>query len=178
MCIKKTEPPLTLGFKALLRGICSRRSEIRLISGITGSALCRVVHSTRTASADFCQPLPSLFNDGNTWQVGRSPRVRRATFIPYTRRIYFHTFRMTIGLQIFMPPRPGVAASYAVAVRQAHDLPTASFGRQLTMIALAVRLTVPITRVCRGLPPPSYSVKHHIQSSCVNPLHAMPGTPT
>jgi hypothetical protein len=25
-------------------------------------------------------------------QVDRSPRVRRATFIPYTRRIYFHTF--------------------------------------------------------------------------------------
>ena len=109
--MKKAEPPPTLGFKALLRAICSRRSEIRLISGITGSALCRVVHSTRTASADFCQPLPSLCNDGSSWQARRSPRVRRATFIPHTRCIYFYTFRVITGLWILWPPRPDVAAS-------------------------------------------------------------------
>ena len=34
----------------------------------------------------------------HTGQAGRPPRVRRATFLPYTRRIYFHTLRMTIGL--------------------------------------------------------------------------------
>ena len=68
-------------------------------------------YPTLTASADFCQPLPSLCNDGSTWQVGRSPRVRRATFIPYTRRIYFYIFRVIIGLWILLPPRPDVAAS-------------------------------------------------------------------
>jgi len=145
-----------------LRGICSRRSEIRLISGVTSSALCRAVDPTLTASADFCQPIPSLCNDGSTWQVGRSPRVRRATFIPYTRRIYFPIFRVIIGLRILWPPRPDGAASYAVAVRRAGTLPAASFRFHFAVDTLAVRLTVPITRACRGLSPPSHLVKHHI----------------
>ena len=134
-------------------------------------------YPTLTASADFCQPIPSLCSDGSTWQVDRSPRVRRATFIPYTRRIYFYIFRVIIGLWILWPPRPDVAASYAVAVRRAGTLPTASFRFRLTTDTLAVQLTVPITRACRGLSPPSYLVKYHIQPRCINPLHAMPGIP-
>ena len=62
---------------------------------------------------------------------------------------------MTIGLQIFWPPRPDVAASYALRVPQTGDLPTASSRPHLTMIALAVQLTVPVIRVRRGLSPPS-----------------------
>ena len=62
---------------------------------------------------------------------------------------------MTIGLQIFLPPRPGVAASYALRLPQAGDLPTASFGPHLAMIALAVQLTVPVIRVRKGLTPSS-----------------------
>src|SRR5512135_3285150 len=62
---------------------------------------------------------------------------------------------MTIGLQIFLPPCPGVAASYALRVPQAEDLPTASFRPHLTMIALAVQLTVPVIRGRGGLSPPS-----------------------
>jgi len=62
---------------------------------------------------------------------------------------------MTIGLWIFAPPRPSVAASYALRVPQAGDLPTASFRPHLTMIALAVQLTVPVIRVRGGLTPPS-----------------------
>ena len=62
---------------------------------------------------------------------------------------------MTIGLQIFMPPRPGVAASHALRIPQAGDLLTASFRPHLTMIALAVQLTVPVIRVRGGLTPPS-----------------------
>src|SRR5665648_271301 len=72
-----------------------------------------------------------------------------------TRRIYFHTFRVTIGLWIFMPPRPDVVASHAVPVRRAGSLPAASFGFRLAADTLAVRLTVPVTRVRRGLSPPS-----------------------
>ena len=82
---------------------------------------------------------------------------------------------MTIGLQICLPPRPDVAASYALRVPQAGDLPAASFGPRLTAVALAVQLTVPVIRVRRGLSPPSYLVKYHIQPRCINPLHAMPG---
>jgi hypothetical protein len=62
---------------------------------------------------------------------------------------------MTIGLQICLRPRPDVAASYALRVPQARDLPTASSKPHLTMIALAVQLTVPVIRVRRGLAPPN-----------------------
>jgi len=48
-----------------------------------------------------------------------------------------------------------MAASYALRVPQAGDLPTASFRPHLTMIALAVQLTVPLIKVRRGLSPPS-----------------------
>jgi hypothetical protein len=48
-----------------------------------------------------------------------------------------------------------MAASYALRVPQAGNLPTASFKPHLTMIALAVQLTVPVIGVRRGLAPPS-----------------------
>ena len=43
------------------------------------------------ASADFCRPVPTPLDAGSTRQIGRSPRVMRVTFIPYTRRIYSPT---------------------------------------------------------------------------------------
>jgi len=61
------------------------------------------------------------------------------------------------------PSRPSHAALYAVAVRQAGALPTASFRPRLATAALAVRLAVPATEARRGLAPPSH--------------RAMPGTP-
>ena len=48
-----------------------------------------------TASADFCPP-----------QTSRSPRVRRVTFAPSTRRIYARRLRVTIGLRAALLPRP------------------------------------------------------------------------
>jgi len=71
----------------------------------TGSALCRAVIPAHTASADFCRSIPTPYGAGSPRQIDRPPRVRRATFLPYTRRIYFHTFRVTIGLWISWPPR-------------------------------------------------------------------------
>jgi hypothetical protein len=43
------------------------------------------------ASADFCRPVPTPLDVGSTRQIGRSPRVMRVTFLPYTRRIYSPT---------------------------------------------------------------------------------------
>jgi hypothetical protein len=60
---------------------------------------------------------------------------------------------MTIGLRVFWPPRPDVDASYAVPVRRAGTLPTAAFGFRVAPDTLAVRLTVPVIRVRRGLSP-------------------------
>jgi hypothetical protein len=40
------------------------------------------------ASADFCRPIVTPLDVPSTRQTDRSPRVMRATFIPYTRHIY------------------------------------------------------------------------------------------
>jgi hypothetical protein len=80
----------------------------------------------------------------------------RVTFIPYTRRIYFHTFPDGIGLRVSLPSRPDVAASYAIPVRRVRTLLTASFGFRVAPDTLVVRLSVPTIRVRRGLSPPSH----------------------
>jgi len=55
-----------------------------------------------------------------------------------------------------MPPRPDVTASYAIPVRRARTLPTASFRFRVAPDTLAVQLSVPTIRVRRGLAPPSH----------------------
>src|SRR4030043_1484789 len=71
------------------------------------------------------------------------------------------------ALDLFAPS-PRCSCLYAVSVRRAGTLPTASFRFRLTTDTLAVQLTVPITRVCKGLSPPSHLLQHHIQPRCVN----------
>lgn len=65
------------------------------------------------------------------------------------------------GALILVAISPDVAASYAVPVRQAGTLPTASFRFPVTQDTLAVPLMVPAIRVHRGLAPPSRPIKHH-----------------
>jgi hypothetical protein len=114
-------------------------------------------------SADFCPFIPTSLDVGS--RIGKQtdlPGYCAPTFPPYTRRIYSRPFRshrpvgrMTIGLRAFVPPRPGAVASYALRVPRAGGLLTASFRPRLAAAALAVRLTVPVIRVRRGLAPPS-----------------------
>ena len=108
------------------------------------------VGSTTTASADIRHPIPTSHDAGSTRQGNGSPRVRRVTFVPYTRRIYGRTFRVISGFG-FYGPLAQMRTPHAIPVRQAGTLLTASF-----RFPLAVRLTVPITRARRGLPPPSH----------------------
>jgi len=56
-----------------------------------------------------------------------------------------------IGLRVFWPSRPRDDASHAIPVRRAAALPAASFRPRLAAAALAVRLTVPVIKVRRGL---------------------------
>jgi hypothetical protein len=63
---------------------------------------------------------------------------------------------MAIGLRVIVPSRPNVAASYAIPVRRARTLLTASFRFRVAPDTLAVRLSVPTIRVRRGLSPPSH----------------------
>lgn len=44
------------------------------------------------ASADFCRPIGTPCDLPSSWQDDRPPRVRRVTFLPYTRRIYSSIF--------------------------------------------------------------------------------------
>ena len=101
-----------------------------------------------TASADLCRPFPTTCDAASTRQDGSSPRVRRATFVPYTHRIYGRTFRVISGFGLF-GSLAQMRTPHAMSVRQTGTLPTASFRSPL-----AVRLAVPITRVRGGLPPP------------------------
>jgi len=60
----------------------------------------------------------------DTCRIGGSsslPRVRRVTFSSYTCRIYGQDSGWLFGLWRFWPPRPVLAASYAVRVPQAEE---------------------------------------------------------
>src|SRR5208283_529854 len=142
------------GFKALLRGIRTRQAEKTSWSSLTGSALCRLVGPTLTASADSSSSIPPSYGGSSTEADEEVSQGNLRNLHPITRRIYNHSFRMTIGLWNPMLPRPRVAASYTVPVRRAGTLPTASFRFHLAMDTLAVQLTIPVIGAREGLSPP------------------------
>jgi hypothetical protein len=69
-------------------------------------------------------------------QMDRSPRVRRVTFAPYTRRIYARPIRVASGFGSLCPLAHQTDASYAVRVPRAGALPAAAFPRHLAMTRL------------------------------------------
>src|SRR5438045_489886 len=85
----------------------------------------------------------------------------RATFMPCARRIYARTFRVISGFgphgvlaQMRAPRMRRLSAACSSGRHFAYSfLQAPPRGECLT---LAVRLTVPITRARRGLPPPSH----------------------
>ena len=102
------------------------------------------------ASADFCRPFGPPCDGPSHGQDGRSLRVRRVTFLPYTRRIYAAKVRMTSGFESICPLAHRFDASYAIHVLRARSLPAASFGLRLAADALAFRLGVPVIKVSTG----------------------------
>jgi hypothetical protein len=108
------------------------------------------------AVADFCSPIGTPLGAPSQWQAGRSPGVRRVTFAPHTCRIYARPVRVTLGFGSLRLLAHQTTASYALRVPQARALLTASSPRRLATDAVAVRLAVPVTRVRRGLAPPSH----------------------
>ena len=105
---------------------------------------------TTMASADFCRPFGPPCGGPSHWQDRRSLRVRRVTFLPYTRRIYAATIRMTSGFESIGPLAHLCDASYAIHVLRAGSLPAASFGPRLAADALAFRLGVPVIKASTG----------------------------
>jgi hypothetical protein len=101
-CPKSTQFYLTdsvryFQLKVLLRGICSRHSDLPFNDSDRFSPSSRIIPTTM-ASADFCLPIPSPYDDSSTWQVDRPPRVMHTHLHAYARRIYDHVFRTAIGL--------------------------------------------------------------------------------
>ena len=72
------------------------------------------------------------------------------TFLPYTRRIYAGSIRMTSGFESIRPLAHLADASYAVRVPRAGSLPAASSGFRLAADTLAVRLGVPVIKASIG----------------------------
>jgi hypothetical protein len=91
---------------------------------------------TTMASADFCFPIPTPLGVSSPRQGSRSPGVRRVTFAPYTHRIYAHPVRVTPGFGSYGLLAHLMHASYAVPVRQAGALLTASFPPRLATTQL------------------------------------------
>ena len=56
-----------------------------------------------TTSAAICRPIPAPYDADSPSQNDRLPRVIRATFTAYIRRIYVPTFRMVSGFEFHGP---------------------------------------------------------------------------
>jgi hypothetical protein len=113
--------------------VCARSRSWRLVRSIVFGPSrpgWRCQSDGTMASADSCRSIPRCRHRGSSWQTGRSPGVRHATFAarpPHLRR----RAPCDIGLRVSWPSRPRDAASYAVPVRRAAALPAASFPRRL-----------------------------------------------
>ena len=128
----------------------SRTSNARRRFDSNCSALRGDMHAATMASADFCCPIATPYDAASTRQSNRSLRVRRATFLPHTRRIYATPVRMTLGFESSCPLAHRATASYAVRVPRAGSLPSASFRFHLAMDTLAVQLGVPVIKASTG----------------------------
>ena len=80
--------------------------RLSLYSLTLGSALWLLVDQPTMASADSSAFFSSPLDDNSTRQIQRSPRVMRSLLHTYTCHIYVHAFRVSIGLQSYMPPYP------------------------------------------------------------------------
>lgn len=94
-------------------------------------------------STDFCQPIPAPYDTGSTRQIGKSPRVMRPHLHAYAYRIYNRCFPYRYRTLKIYAFSSSMAASYAISVRRASVLHSASFRSHLAMGTLAVRLTLP-----------------------------------
>ena len=96
----------------------------------------RLLWPRLTSAAPSRRLAASVAHPPKQGQNGRPPRVRRVTFTA----IYLSHLRRhppdDIGLRVSWPPRPDAVASYALPVRQAGALPTASFRPRLATTPL------------------------------------------
>ena len=158
--------PYPCGFRPLLSGglrhlrppVCASNHPMRLWHLSTLHVQAFILNTELLCLLlTFVRPSPYLSAQGSPlWQTGGSPRVLRTHFHPiYPSHLLprlLDDYRV-LNLVAFSPRRGCVI--YA-SCSSARTLLTASSRPDLTVIALAVRLTVPVIRVpLLVLPPPS-----------------------
>ena len=161
-----------------LSASASRHRTRRCRIGSSCSALRRRCDVATMASADFCPRIVhALTARLASRHASRSPRVRRVTFAPSTRRIYAAPVRMTSGFESFVPSRPPALRLVCGSCSSGRSfacgfLPTTPRGD-----AVAVRLGVPVIKVPRGLSPPRhFPIRFRYRLTApVTALRAMPG---
>ena len=99
----------------------------------------RPCDAATTASADCCAAVVPPRSATSRSAANSSPRVRRVTVAPSTRRIYARLVRMTLGFESLCPLAHLACASSAVRVPRAGALPTASFPRRVATSQLLFR---------------------------------------
>jgi len=84
----------------------------------------------------------------------RSPRVRRVTFAPSTRRIYVRSVRSAFGLQVFRPPRPPPRRLLCGSCSSGQSFAFSFLPASPHEATVAVLLGVPGTQGPQGTPTP------------------------
>jgi len=118
--------------------------------GSNCSALRASTHATTMASADFRRFIGPPYGEPSTRQTGRPLRVRRATFLPHTRRIYAESVRMASGFGSMRPLAHQDVASDAIRVTTARLFASGPSGFRLAADTLTVRLGVPAIKASTG----------------------------
>lgn len=126
--------------------------------GSSCSALRRRAPAATMASADFSlRPACSLQAQCRRRPFRRKtrpPRVRRVTFAPSTRRIYVHSVRVAIGLQVALPPRPPGGRLLCGSCSSGQSFAFSFLPAAPHETTLAVRLGVPSHLGPQGTPTP------------------------
>jgi len=86
----------------------------------------------------------------------RSPRVRSATFLPHTRRIYVRVFLDDYRASSFLALSPKRVRLLCDSCSSGREFAFSFLPASPHEATVAVRLTVPAIRVRRGLAPPSH----------------------
>jgi hypothetical protein len=118
-------------------------------SGVTSARppSSRLSNSCRPNEAPVC---PSLAVSHEPSIRRGSPRVRRVTFAPHTRRIYVRSVRSAFGLQVFSPPRPPRVRLLCGSCSSGRSLAPTFLPASPRGATVAVQLGVPGTRGPQG----------------------------
>ena len=144
--------------QALFRGICSRRSEkrslqlrqVRPFIGWSGRLLWPLL-TPAAPSRRLAAPVAHLHAGADRQASQGKTRDLHPTYPPHLRP----NPPGDIGLRVLWPPRPRPERLICGSCSSGRDFAYSFLQTPPRGDALAVPLTVPVTRVRRGLPPPS-----------------------